>query len=231
MKEPGDFSHVTGVLFDIDGTLVDTSYLHTVAWWEALRQSQIHVPMANIHRSIGMGSDRILNHLLGEDHDTTNDNKIVAAHSSLYSVYWERLSPLPGASELLHTCADRGLRVVLASSASATDLAALRRALDADTAITQVTSSADVDVSKPAPEILEVALERSGLRAGNVVFVGDSVWDVAAALKLDMPCIGLTCGGTSAAELLDAGAVETFDDPAQLLKSLDSSTIGTLMPG
>ncbi|PZS09119.1 MAG: HAD family hydrolase [Acidimicrobiales bacterium] len=219
------------MLFDVDGTLVDTTYVHTVAWWEALHQAHVCVPMAQIHRSIGMGSDKILDHLLGEDRDTDSDDKVIAAHSSLYSVYWERLQPLPGAADVLRACARRGLRVVLASSASATDLAVLRRALDADDVITQATSSGDVDASKPAPDILQAALQRSDLRAERVVFVGDSVWDVIAASHLNISCIGLTCGGTSAAELLEAGAVEVFRSPAALLESFDESAIGKLIAG
>src|SRR5688572_17342084 len=120
-----------GVLFDVDGTLVDTSYLHTVAWWQALRQFDNDVPMARVHRAIGMGSDRILDHLLGGDHDKTHDDDIRAAHASLFAQYWDRLRPQPGAADLLRACARRGLRVALASSASPSDLAALRRALDA----------------------------------------------------------------------------------------------------
>src|SRR3954453_22765265 len=106
-----------GVLFDVDGTLVDTTYLHAVAWWEALRQFEHDVPMAKIHRAIGMGSDKILGHLLGEDRDRDSDTPLSEAHGVLYAAYWERLRPLPGARDLVRACADRGLKVVLASSA------------------------------------------------------------------------------------------------------------------
>ncbi|MBM0227437.1 MULTISPECIES: HAD family hydrolase [Micromonospora] len=217
-----------GVLLDVDGTLVDTTYLHTVSWWEALRQADHQVPMALIHRSIGMGSDKLLDHLLGPERDRDDDGRLRAAHDGFFGEYWERLTPLPGAADLLRACAARGLRVVLATSAAEREVAALRAALDADDAVDTVTSSADAQQSKPAPDILVAALEQSGLTAERVVFVGDSVWDVVAAGKLDIPCIGLTCGGTSRGELAGAGAVAVYDDPAALLDGLADSAIATL---
>jgi len=209
-----------GILFDVDGTLVDTTYLHTVAWWEALRQNDADAPMAEIHRSIGMGSDKILDHLLGPDRDTDQDDKLSQAHDILYGAWWERLRPLPGAADLLRACAERGLTVVLASSAKQDELKQLRRVVDADDVIEAATSSADAEQSKPAPDILQAALDQSGVDPANCVFVGDAVWDVKAAAKLDIPCIGLTCGGTSAAELTEAGAVATYENPAALLAAV-----------
>lgn len=217
-----------GVLFDVDGTLIDTTYLHTVSWWEALRQAGHRVPMARIHRSVGMGSDKLLDHLLGAERDRDADGRLRDPHDALYAEYWERLAPLPGARELLRACAERGLRVVLATSAAEHEVTALRAALDADDVIDSVTSSADAQESKPAPDILVAALDQSGLTADRVVFVGDSVWDVAAAGKLDIPCIGLSCGGTGRAELAGAGAVAVYDDPAALLHALPDSAIATL---
>ncbi|MCI4065335.1 HAD family hydrolase [Micromonospora sp. R77] len=218
----------SGVLLDVDGTLVDTTYLHTVSWWEALRQADHLVPMTHIHRSIGMGSDKLLDHLLGPERDRDGDGRLRDAHDSLYAEYWQRLAPLPGAVELLRACAARGLRVVLATSAAEHEATALRKVIDADDVIDTVTSAADAQESKPAPDILVAALEQSGLRADRVVFVGDSVWDVAAAGKLDIPCIGLTCGGTGRAELAGAGAVAVYDDPAALLAGLGESAIADL---
>ncbi|WP_432982060.1 HAD family hydrolase [Dactylosporangium sp. CA-233914] len=214
---------VTGVLFDVDGTLVDSVYLHVVAWWQALRQHDLDVPAAGIHRAIGMGSDKILDELLGPGHDSSGDDAIRAAHSSIYATYWPALRPLPGARRLLDTCADRGLRTVLATSASRPELDALLRCLDADASLTAVTSADDADRSKPDPDIVTVALSRSALSADEVVFVGDSVWDVRAAARLSIPCIGLTCGGLCAAELLDHGAAGVYRDPQDLLENLDEA--------
>jgi HAD superfamily hydrolase (TIGR01509 family) len=214
----------SGILFDVDGTLVDTTYLHTVCWWEALRQHDHDVPMATIHRAIGMGSDKLLDHLLGRDRDQDQDQKLIEAHSILYGAWWERLRPLPGAADLLRACAGRGLTVVLASSAKETELDRLRQVLDADDVITAATSSADADESKPAPDILQAALDQSDVDPQDCVFVGDAVWDVEAAARLDIPCIGLTCGGTSAAELIEAGAIATYEDPAALLRAVEAGS-------
>ena len=217
-----------GVLFDVDGTLIDSTYLHAVSWWEALRQHDRDVPMAMIHRGIGMGSDKLLDHLLGADRDRDADEAMTAAHDVLYGAWWERLRPLPGAPDLVREVAARDLTVVLASSAREPELAQLRRVLGADDVITAATSSADAEQSKPDPGILQAALDESGVDPNRAVYVGDSVWDVQAAAKLGIPCIGLTCGGTSAAELTEAGAVETYEDPAALLHDLDNSAIAAL---
>jgi beta-phosphoglucomutase-like phosphatase (HAD superfamily) len=105
------------VLFDVDGTLVDTNYLHAVTWWQAFAQAGHYVPMANIHRAIGMGSDQMLDQLLPVDRDKDADTGLRMSHDALYATYWTRLRPLPGAVELLRACKARGLAVVLASSA------------------------------------------------------------------------------------------------------------------
>lgn len=216
-----------GILFDVDGTLVDTTYLHAVAWWQALRRFGHDVPMAEVHRAVGMGSDMLLEHLLG---DAAEDG-IADAHDDAFQPWWQQLRPLPGAADLLQTCAGRGLAVVLASSAKEKELATLRRVIDADDVITAATSSDDAKRSKPAPDILRAALERSGVSARRCVFVGDSVWDVEAAARLDIACIGLTCGGTSAGELRSRGAVATYEDPAALLNNLATSPIAGLSGG
>ncbi|MEV0730161.1 HAD family hydrolase [Polymorphospora sp. NPDC050346] len=223
-----DANGPAGVLFDLDGTLVDTTYLHTVAWWEALGRAGFDAPMARVHRGVGMGSDRLLDHVLGPERDRGADDRIRAGHREIFARHRERLCPLPGAADLLRACADRGLRVVLASSVSGDDLTALRSALAADDAVAAATCADDAPESRPSPDILVAALHKAGLAARRVVFVGDSVWDVAAARHLDIPCVALTCGGTCRAELAGAGAVAVYDDPAALLTALDESPIAAL---
>jgi HAD superfamily hydrolase (TIGR01509 family) len=215
----------TAVLFDVDGTLVDSNYLHAVCWWEAFTQAGHDVPMAPIHRAIGMGSDQMLDALLPAGRDRDGDDGIRAAHGALYATYWSRQRPLPGAADLLRACKKRGLTVVLASSADAREFAALRAALDAEDAIDEATSSADVERSKPAPDLVQVALDKARVTADAAVFVGDTVWDVRACGKARVPCIGLLSGGIGRAELLDAGAAEVYDGPAELLDGLPRSIL------
>ncbi len=214
-----------GILFDVDGTLVDTTYLHAVCWAEALRQHGSYISMATLHHAIGMSSDQLLAHCLGEDRDKDADEAIVASHKTLYRQWWGRLTPLPGARDLLRACAERGLDVVLASSAADPELDALRSALDADDAIKAATSSNDAEEGKPAPDILQAALDESGLSADQVVFVGDAVWDGRAAERAGITFVGVTCGGTPAEDLRAAGAVEVWDDPADVLANFDASAL------
>jgi HAD superfamily hydrolase (TIGR01509 family) len=219
----------TGVLFDVDGTLVDTTFLHAVCWGEALRQHGRPVPMADVHHAIGMSSEQLLSYCLGDERDTGADDAMVDTHLALYKQWWGRLTPLPGAADLLRACRERELGVVLASSASEEELSALTSVLDADDAIATATSSSDAESGKPAPDILQAALDRSGLAADRVVFVGDAVWDGHAAQRADIVFVGLTCGGTPAADLRAAGAVEVWDDPAHLLANLDKSAIRSVI--
>jgi HAD superfamily hydrolase (TIGR01509 family) len=214
------------VLFDVDGTLVDTNYLHTVTWWQAFSQGGQHVAMAGIHRAIGMGSDQLLDRLLPADRDKDADSGLVASHDALYAAYWTRLRPLPGAVELLRACKKRGLTVVLASSAGESESGVLRGVLDAEDAIDAATFSGEVERTKPAPDLVEVALEKAAGPAERAVFVGDTVWDAQASRKAGVPCIGLLSGGIGREELADAGAAQIYAGPGELLARLSDSLIG-----
>lgn len=210
---------ITTALFDVDGTLVDSNYLHVITWWQAFAQAGHQVPMPAIHRAVGMGSDQLLDALLPATRNLDADPGIRAAHGALYGTYWTRLKPLAQAPELLRACRKSGLHVVLASSADPQELAVLREVLDVDDAIEEATSAGDVERSKPAPDLVQVALMKAGIPPQQAVFVGDTVWDVQACQRAGVPCIGLRSGGISTGELLDAGAVAVFADPAELLES------------
>jgi HAD superfamily hydrolase (TIGR01509 family) len=218
-------ARISTVLFDVDGTLVDTNYLHAVTWWEAFRQYGHHIPMACIHRAVGMGSDKLIDHLLPDDRDRGLDEELQSARTALYAPYWPRLRAFDGAADVLRACAHRGLRVVLASSASEREMRALRAAIDAEDAVTAATCASDVQESKPAPDILETALKRSEVAPEAAVFVGDTVWDVLACKKAGLSCIAFLTGGIGVAELREAGAVEVYQGPTELLQSLDDSLI------
>lgn len=212
-----------GVLFDLDGTLVDTNYPHVLAWWHAFRTAGYTVAMSDIHQKIGMGADLLVRALIDKD-----DQRVATAHRHFYAPHLEQLQPFPAATELLRAAAGLGLEVVLASSAEQEEVDALIAALGCEDLVSAVTTSADADAPKPAPDILEAALAQTGLHASDCVLVGDTVWDVEAAAKAGMPCVGVLSGGISAAELREAGAVEIYSDVADLLQGLESSRLGQL---
>jgi phosphoglycolate phosphatase-like HAD superfamily hydrolase len=212
-----------GVIFDVDGTLLDTNYLQVTAWWEAFRERGHHVACADIHRAIGLSSDDLITRVLGRP-----DPSVSAAHSRYIAPYLGRIRPLAGAPELLRDTARRGLNVVLATSAKDEELDLMLDALEARDALDTVVSSGDVDQAKPHPEIVQKALEESGTDPARAVMVGDTVWDVLAAQRAGLPCVGLLSGGISEEELRDAGAAETYPGPAALLDKLEGSAIGRL---
>lgn len=214
---------VRAALFDVDGTLVDTNYLHVTAWWEAFRQAGHTVPMTAVHQAIGLGSADLIEHLLGAERDSGQDAGISSTHSALYATYFERLIAVDGAADLLRALAARGWRVVLATSASGPELKALRRVLDADDVITATASSDDVDEGKPAPAPVRHAMELAGGTSEETVYVGDSVWDMKAATGASVAAVALLSGGIARQELVDAGAAEVYRNPADLLAHLDSS--------
>lgn len=206
------------VLFDIDGTLVDSNYLHVDAWSRAFEKIGHPVEAWRIHRSIGLDSDRLLDALLGDDVDELGD-RAKELHSELYAEMNDRLRPLPGAVDLLHALAQAGIRVVLATSAPKDELDTLTEVLDSDDALHATTSSDDVGTAKPEPDIVNVALERAGVDASEALFVGDAVWDMKAAGRAGVRAIGVRTGGFGADELTDAGALAVFDDAAAVLAS------------
>jgi len=218
-----------GVLFDVDGTLIDSSYIHTIAWWGAFRQHGYDIPMASIHHYVGMGGDRLVDSLLPGDRDRSHDQDVMASHGALYASHWPALRAFDGVKELLAQCHAGGLAVALASSARKKDLEVMKGILDADAFIDGATSANDAKESKPSPDILVAALDAIGVDAADAVFIGDAVWDMKAAAALGIPAIAVTCGGVSAGELRDAGAVEVYDGPRDLLQNLPSSTLGRLL--
>lgn len=212
-----------GVLFDVDGTLVDTNYLHVVAWWHAFRSQGHIVPMATLHRTVGQGSDRFVATVLGR-----HDEAVAAAHTDFYGPFLHMLAPLPGAADLLRATHDAGLTVVLATSASAKEAEHLRSVLGADDVVESMTTKDDVDESKPDPDIVRTALDAAGLSPAEAVFVGDTVWDVEAARRAGLDCVCVGTGGVSEQELREAGAVEVYRDPRDLLARFDTSALGAL---
>ncbi len=213
------------VLLDVDGTLIDSGYLHAVAWWQALRKQNLDVPMSTIHRAIGMGGDHLVPHILGDRLEEADVDGLRTAHAAIFSTYWPALRRLPGARELVRHCHEAGMKTILSSSAGGPELEVLRRVLDADEWLTDATASPDAENSKPAPDLVQAGLELAGVGPEDAVFVGDAVWDVVAASRAGVPCIGLECGGTSEAELRDTGAAEVYRDPRDLLDRWSGSML------
>jgi len=213
-------TRVRAVLFDIDGTLVDSNYLHVEAWHRALQTTGERVPAWRIHRAIGQDSATLLSGLVGD-----RPEQWVEHAKSLHTRYYEDLAPrlrtIEGARELLHDVDRAGARVVLATSAPQTELELLLGVLDADGAVHATTSADDVDAAKPAPDIIAVALERAGVDAGAAIMIGDAVWDMKASLRAGVTPYGVLSGGVAEAELRDAGARDVFEDAAAVRAQLD----------
>lgn len=213
------------VLFDVDGTLLDTNYFHTVSWWEALREAGEDIAMARIHPLIGMGSDQLLTDLLGEEREGYSD-----LHAKYYKAFKPDLHAFPNAADLLAEVAGRGVQVVLATSSKEEDLDKLLDALGAeDGVIAEIVHGDMVGSSKPAPDIFAVALDRLDLDSEQTMVVGDTRWDIEAAAKVGLEVVTVLTGGWTRRDLTDAGAVAVYTDVAELLAGLDESPLARLL--
>jgi HAD superfamily hydrolase (TIGR01509 family) len=212
------------VLFDIDGTLVDSNYLHVDAWSRAFAEVGHPVPDWRIHRCIGMDSAKLLEELLGDQQDRYGDDA-KERHTTHYERDGERMRSFDKAQDLLREIAGRGLKVVLATSAPPSEFEMLQKVLEIDDAVAEFTTAGDVSTAKPAPDVVQVALEKSGVGPEAAVMIGDTVWDVEAAGRAGVRAIGVLSGGVSEAELRGAGAVAVYDDVAALLRELDESPL------
>jgi HAD superfamily hydrolase (TIGR01509 family) len=223
----GNRGHASAVLFDIDGTLVDSNYLHVHAWYRAFEDAGHPVEAWRIHRSIGMdGSTLVATLAEGADDETRSHAKDL--HSRYYKETASLLRPLPGARELLQRVKALGLQVVFATSAPDDELEILRKVLDSDDVVDAMTSSKDVDTAKPKPDIIEVALDRAEVDASHAVFIGDAVWDVEACERAGVPTIAVLSGGVSRGELETAGAKGVFENARELCEQLDATPIARL---
>jgi HAD superfamily hydrolase (TIGR01509 family) len=209
------------VLFDIDGTLVDTNYLHVLAWRRVfLDHGEPGITSSRIHRLVGMGTDELLETLCGRPRPELKPER--ARH---FEALKGEIRAFPRAADLLRALHGRGVRVVLATSAEKSDLEALLAAIDAEDAIDAVTSAGEVEAAKPAPDLFSTALAEAGTAPEDTVAIGDTVWDVKAASRAGLRCVAVTTGGISRAELEAAGAVAVYDDVAALLDGLDDSPL------
>jgi HAD superfamily hydrolase (TIGR01549 family) len=210
-------------ILDIDGTLVDTNYHHAVAWYRAFRQAGVTLPIWKIHRHIGMGGDNLVQALTSEAFDEENGDDVRSAEKVLYMELIEECAPMQGSRELIEDLKRRGNAVVLASSAKESEVDYYLDLLDARDLADSWTTSADVEDTKPAPDLVKAALDKSGSK--NAVMVGDTTWDIEAAKRADVPTIAVLTGGFGEAELLEAGAVCVFESIDELRERLDDTPL------
>jgi HAD superfamily hydrolase (TIGR01549 family) len=208
-------------LLDIDGTLLDSTYHHAIAWSRAFADAGHPVPAWRIHRHIGMGGDRLIAAVSSEEVASRLQEELTERHTKAYDELVDQTQLLPGARELLDGLRTVGLQVVLASSSQPQHARHALELLRADERTDAWTTSEDASESKPDPELLEAALAQ--VEGSRAVMIGDATWDVYAAAKVDIPTIGLLSGGFGEAELREAGAVAVYADPADLLSSLDEA--------
>jgi HAD superfamily hydrolase (TIGR01509 family) len=207
------------VILDIDGTLVDTNYHHTLAWQRALREHGEVVQAAVIHRHIGMGGDQIVAAVAGDEVEQRAGDAIRAVEGDRYQELIDEVELLPGARALLVALRARGITTVLASSAKADEVEVYLDMLDARELVDDWTTSADVEQTKPEPDLVRAALDKAGSR--DAVLVGDSVWDCKAAARAGIPTVGVLTGGFAREELLEAGATVVYESAAELRDHLD----------
>ena len=211
-------------IVDIDGTLVDTNYHHALAWYRAFRQHEIVLPLYRIHRHIGMGGDQLVAALCGDDVEQEKGDDIRAAEGPLYMAMIEEVEPLSGARELIAELKESGHPVVLASSAKAQEVEHYLDLLDARDLADGWTTSADVDATKPEPDLVKAAMHK--VEADEAVMVGDSTWDCEAAKRAGIETVAVLTGGFSEQELREAGASMVFESIESLRDGIGETPLG-----
>lgn len=205
------------LVLDVDGTLVDTNYHHAVAWFRAFRRFDLTVPTWRLHRAIGMGGDKLVAAVAGEHVEREHGDEVRKAWEVAFEPMLAEVRPLEGAHRLISSALEQDFAVVLASSGKRHHVDHYLKLIDAS-GITS-TSSDDVAESKPAPDLIEVALRRVD-RGGRAVVIGDSVWDCEAAARAGLPAVCLRTGGFGEAELRDAGASAVYEELDELRADL-----------
>ena len=209
-------------ILDVDGTLVDTNYQHALAWYRAFRREGIVLPLWRVHRHIGMGGDQLVSALCGERVEREAGDAVRSAEKDSYAELIGEVEALEGASELIAELRERGHKVVLASSAKEGEVEHYVELLDAGDVLR--TTSADVESTKPEPDLVLAALEKVGSTDGAVM-VGDSTFDCEAAKRAGVETVAVLTGGFSEGELRDAGASLVFGSVAELRERLDETPL------
>src|SRR5690348_10164639 len=212
-------------VLDIDGTLVDTNYQHAVAWYRAFREHGIVLPVWRIHRHIGMGGDQLVAALTDDRTEEEHGDAIRDTETKRYLELIDEVETMDGSRELIEHLKQRGHTVVLASSAKEDEVDHYLDLLDARELADAWTTSADVEATKPAPDLVTAALDRAGGSSDDAVMIGDTPWDVKAAGGAGVQTLAVLTGGFSVDELLQAGALEVFESVRELCERLDRTPL------
>jgi HAD superfamily hydrolase (TIGR01549 family) len=210
-------------LLDVDGTLVDTNYHHAIAWYRAFREHGLTLPVWRVHRHIGMGGDQLVAAVAGKRVEDREGDSIRATETALYADLIGEVQPFADARRLLELLDGRGHRLVLASSGKRDEVDHYLELLDARDLVEAWTTSADVERTKPDPDLVVVAMDKVG--GGEAVLVGDSTWDCEAAARAEVPSLAVLTGGFSEQELREAGAGTVFESLTELCERLDETPL------
>jgi HAD superfamily hydrolase (TIGR01549 family) len=210
-------------VLDVDGTLVDTNYHHAIAWYRAFRQHELTLPVWRIHRHIGMGGDQLVAALAGQRVEDRQGDSIRASETALYADLIGEVQPFADARRLMELLDGRGHRLVLASSGKRDEVDHYLDLLDARDLLEAWTSSADVERTKPDPDLVVTAIDKVG--GGEAVMVGDSTFDCQAAARAGVPTLAILTGGFSEQELREAGAASVFESLSELCEHLDETPL------
>jgi HAD superfamily hydrolase (TIGR01549 family) len=211
-------------ILDVDGTLVDTNYHHAIAWFRAFRRQDVTLPIWRIHRHIGMGGDQLVAALAGDEVEERLGDEIREAESELYRELIDEVRTMEGSRELIEDLRGAGNVVVLASSAKEWEVEHYLELLDAAEIVDGWTTSADVENTKPQPDLIKAALEKVDAE-GEALLIGDTVWDVEAAKRAGVETLAVLTGGFSEQELREAGARTVFESLTELCERLDETPL------
>ena len=213
-----------GVIFDVDGTLVDSNDAHAQSWVETFAEAGYDVPFHVVRPLIGMGGDKLLPRTIGVSNDSEEGKKLTKRRSEIFcEKYLPRLQPLKGSRDLVKRVRSDGLKAIVATSAKDEELRGLLKAAQVEDLMQEKATASDAKKSKPDPDIIQAAIEESGVSPSELVMIGDTPYDIEAAIRAHVAPIGFRSGGWTDQEL--EGAVEIYDGPADLLQHYDSSAI------
>ena len=217
-------THIHAVIFDVDGTLVDSNDAQARSWVDALKEFGYSVPYEKVRPLIGMGGDKVLPETIGVQKDSEKGKQISKRRSEIFKEkYLPNVKPFPDAQKLLDRMRERGLKLAIATSAQPDDLRPLLQIVGAADLIEDKTTARDVKNSKPDPDVMQVALKRVGYPPNEVVMIGDTPYDIEAARKVGVETIAFRCGGWSDSDL--ARAIAIYNEPADLLAHYDNSPL------